>query len=271
MHRKIIPVTLYTLVLFFSFIPRTFAIYSWVDENGVYHISDYPKPGASAEREIKEEKAAPAAQPEAPVSVPVPEDTAPAPERPQGETRAEVSSPVPTPMTSPVPSAPLSATVPTIMQAPVASSNAGTTPFAAVPSLPSANAMPRGQVDPALLASFAKKTFTMLLVLYFYLSLCLYLIARKLELQTAWTAWVPIIQVIAFLESAGKPLWWFLLFFIPFVNGIVAVYLWMCIAENLGKNKFLGLLTLIPLVNFLVMGVLAFSKKEGREGSPLPI
>jgi hypothetical protein len=37
----------------------------------------------------------------------------------------------------------------------------------------------------------------------------------------------------------------------------------MCISENLGKNKWLGLLMLVPIVNFVWLGILAFSKLEG--------
>ena len=107
--------------------------------------------------------------------------------------------------------------------------------------------------------------------LYLYFSLCLYLIAKKLNVPAAWTAWIPILQVWAFFGSAGKSLLWFLLFFIPLVNAIVGVYLWMCITENLGRNKMLGLLMLIPFVNLIFLGVLAFSGQEGQEApNPAP-
>jgi hypothetical protein len=48
--------------------------------------------------------------------------------------------------------------------------------------------------------------------------------------------------------------------FIPLLNIIVIVYLWMCISENLGRNKWLGLLWLVPLINLVFIGFLAFSK-----------
>ena len=38
----------------------------------------------------------------------------------------------------------------------------------------------------------------------------------------------------------------------------------MCIVENLGRNKWLGLLILVPIVNLVYMGVLAFSKQESQ-------
>jgi hypothetical protein len=37
----------------------------------------------------------------------------------------------------------------------------------------------------------------------------------------------------------------------------------MCIAENMGKNKWLGLIVLIPYIGALILlGLLAFSKSE---------
>jgi len=53
--------------------------------------------------------------------------------------------------------------------------------------------------------------------------------------------------------------------FVPIINIFIGIYLWICITENLGKNKLLGLLMLLPLINMLFLGFLAFS----REGKPV--
>ncbi len=37
----------------------------------------------------------------------------------------------------------------------------------------------------------------------------------------------------------------------------------MCIAENMGKSKWLGLLVLVPILNIVLPGYLAFSKSGG--------
>ena len=97
---------------------------------------------------------------------------------------------------------------------------------------------------------------------YIYYSLSMYLIAKKLNVAEAWMSWVPVLNLWPFLSSAGKPCWWVILLLIPFVNIFVIIYLWMCICENLGRNKWLGLLTLVPVVNLILPGVLAFSKNE---------
>ena len=111
-----------------------------------------------------------------------------------------------------------------------------------------------------LFAGFTLVFFGIVLAIYIFFSLCMYLIAKKLNVESAWTAWVPLLNLWAFVGSAGKPWWWILLLFIPFVNFFVVIYLWMCIVENLGKNKWLGLLMIVPLVNMVYMAVLAFSK-----------
>ena len=36
----------------------------------------------------------------------------------------------------------------------------------------------------------------------------------------------------------------------------------MCISENLGKDKWFGLLMLVPVVNLIYLGMLAFSKQD---------
>jgi uncharacterized membrane protein YhaH (DUF805 family) len=105
---------------------------------------------------------------------------------------------------------------------------------------------------------------------YIYYSLCLFLIAKKLDVPAPWTAWIPLVQLWTFVVSAGKPGWWVLLFLVPLVNFFVGIYLWICVTENLGKNKWLGLLILVPLVGILYPGWLAFSKTESSGGYTPP-
>lgn len=102
--------------------------------------------------------------------------------------------------------------------------------------------------------------------MYLFSSLCLFLIARKAGVQAAWTAWIPIIQVYAYVAAGGKPWWWILLLLVPFVNLIVMIYLWMCISENLGRSKFLGLLMILPVINILYPAFLAFAPAPARGG-----
>ncbi len=113
-----------------------------------------------------------------------------------------------------------------------------------------------------LVASLGIMIYLIAFVLYIFTSLCLFLIAKKLNVPAPWTAWIPLIQVWTFVSSAGKAWWWILLLLVPIVNTIVGIYLWICITENLGRNKWLGLLMLIPVINLVFLGILAFSKTE---------
>jgi hypothetical protein len=104
-----------------------------------------------------------------------------------------------------------------------------------------------------------------IIAFYVYFSLCLFSIAKRLHISEPWTAWIPIVNIWTIVSSAGKPWWWIFLLFVPIINIFIGIYLWICITENLGKNKLLGLLMLLPLINLIFLGFLAFS----REGKPV--
>jgi magnesium-transporting ATPase (P-type) len=114
----------------------------------------------------------------------------------------------------------------------------------------------------AFAAGFIIVILAFVLLFYLYFSFCLYRIAKRLNLDEAWAAWVPILQLWPLVTAAGKPFWWILLLFIPLVNAFLIVYLWMCISEHLGKSKWLGLLMLVPIANLVLPGYLAFSQSE---------
>ena len=96
-------------------------------------------------------------------------------------------------------------------------------------------------------------------VIYVYFALALQTIATKTHTENAWLAWIPIANVILMLAVAKKPLWWILLFLIPLANIVVAVLVWMAVAEARNKPNWWGILTIVPLVNFIVPGYLAWS------------
>jgi hypothetical protein len=78
-------------------------------------------------------------------------------------------------------------------------------------------------------------------------------------------AWVPILNAFLLLKLAGKPAWWFLLFLLPLINLIIAIMVWMEIAEKCHKPKWTGLLLLVPFVGILIPGYLAFSKDTTKQ------
>ena len=261
-----------TLSLFFS---PAFAAYSWVDDNGEFHITDYPKP--VKREEPKESASAPdkvAAPPITPEVKQSPAQTAP--QAPQGQmlpATAAVPSSAGTPTIRPA--APVSQLTVTpgghdaMATAVTVSQLTATAPLPAMQEQPqTAFPVPQEpqQMPTAGIMAFVMAFFMIILVMvigmYVYFSLCLFLIAKKLNVPSPWTAWIPLVNIWTQLQAAGKPCWWVLLCFIPFVSIIVIAYVWMCIVENLGRNKWLGLLILVPIVNLVYIGVLAFSKQE---------
>lgn len=97
---------------------------------------------------------------------------------------------------------------------------------------------------------------------YVYTAVCLMKIAKKTNTENAWLAWIPIANIILMLQVAKKPLWWIILFFIPIVNLVMGVLVWMEIAKRLGKPDWIGILYIIPLVNLIALGYLAFSHSD---------
>jgi hypothetical protein len=281
MTKRLSLVPVFIVVALSLFFSHAFAAtYSWVDDNGVFHITDYPKP---VKREEPRESAP---VPDKVVAPPITPDVKQSPV----QTAPQTPTPSQGPITTATVTVPSSAGTPTIKPAtPVsqltptpgvhgAVATAATvsqltttaTQTAVQEQLRTALPVPeelQRMTDEGVMA-FVAAFFMIFLVLgaalYVYFSLCLYLIAKKLNVPAPWTAWIPLINIWTQLQAAGKPCWWVLLCFIPFVSIIVITYVWMCIVENLGRNKWLGLLILVPIVNLVYMGVLAFSKQESQ-------
>jgi len=97
------------------------------------------------------------------------------------------------------------------------------------------------------------------LAAYVYMSLALSTIATKTGTPNPWLAWIPIANIFLMLGVAKKPMWWFLLFLIPLVNIVIAIMVWMAVAEARGKPNWWGVLMIVPLVNLVVPGYLAWA------------
>jgi len=97
------------------------------------------------------------------------------------------------------------------------------------------------------------------LVIYVYLAVCIQKIAQKCGVENTWMAWVPILQIVPLLESGRKPIWWIILCFIPLVNIVIAILVWMAVAENRGKPAWIGILIIVPIVGLFIPAYLAFA------------
>lgn len=207
---------------------------------------------AKAAAQAAPAEAKPAEKPAAPPSPPAP--AAPAPAKPAAPPAAP--APAPTQQAAPPAPQPVPAPVPSPPPAPQP-----TPAFPkARPAMPP-EAMPGMGALVGIFAGMMMVVLAFAVVLYLFFAFCLYKIATKLNVPAAWTAFIPLAQLWAFVGSAGKPWWWIFLLFIPFVGALIGIYLWMCISENLGRSKWLGLLILVPIVNLVFIGILAFSRK----------
>jgi len=67
--------------------------------------------------------------------------------------------------------------------------------------------------------------------------------------KPGWACIIPIYNVIVLLEIAQKPLWWFLLMFVPVVNIVISFIVMIEVAKSFGKGTGfgIGLIFLSPI------------------------
>lgn len=98
------------------------------------------------------------------------------------------------------------------------------------------------------------------LAFYLFFAYCLVVTAKKTGNEAqSWWGWIPIFNVFLMLKIAGKPMWWFILMLIPFVNIVIAILVWMGIAQARQKPAWMGILIIVPLVNLVIPPYIAFS------------
>ena len=74
--------------------------------------------------------------------------------------------------------------------------------------------------------------------------------------KPGWGALIPIYNTILILECAGKPIWWILLLFIPFVNIVILIIVMLDLAKAFGKSTVFAIFGLIIFspIGFLMLG-----------------
>jgi hypothetical protein len=97
------------------------------------------------------------------------------------------------------------------------------------------------------------------LAVYVYSALAMQTIAEKTNTENPWLAWIPIANLILLLNIAKKPIWWIVLCFIPLVNIIIFIMVWMAVAEARGKPGWVGVLLIVPVLGALMPGYLAWA------------
>jgi hypothetical protein len=104
--------------------------------------------------------------------------------------------------------------------------------------------------------------------LLLYLAVIAFLIAANWKIFTkagkpGWASLIPIYNIIVFLEIVGRPAWWVVLLFIPFVNFVVGVMVSIDLAKSFGKGTgfAVGLILLAPV--FLLMLAFGSARYQG--------
>ena len=104
--------------------------------------------------------------------------------------------------------------------------------------------------------------FTMFLWLavYFFYTGCQFAIAKKISHKYPWWAFVPVLNLYQTVEMAGKEWYWFVFYFIPFVNIFAFAAVWWEIAKTCNKSPIYGILMLLPIINFFAIAGLALGE-----------
>jgi len=127
------------------------------------------------------------------------------------------------------------------------------------PSMAWANSDTDAALGFAALGVFMLVFLVIGLAIYVYIALSLSTIAKKTNTENPWMAWIPIVNIYLMVMIAKKEWWWLLLCFVPFLNIVIYIILWMAIAERRGKPNWWGILIIVPLVGVIVPGYLAWS------------
>lgn len=80
--------------------------------------------------------------------------------------------------------------------------------------------------------------------------------------KPGWGAIIPIYNIYLLCKVAGRPGWWVILFFIPFVNIVIHIIVAIDVSKNFGHGVGYGILIwLFPMIMYLILG---FGSSEYR-------
>jgi hypothetical protein len=74
--------------------------------------------------------------------------------------------------------------------------------------------------------------------------------------KPGWASIIPFYNIWVLLEIIGRPGWWLILFFIPFVNFIIAIIVSIDLAKSFGKSAAYGIVLLFffNVIGYLMLG-----------------
>jgi len=72
--------------------------------------------------------------------------------------------------------------------------------------------------------------------------------------QPGWAAIIPIYNIYIWCKLVGRPGWWVILLFIPFVNIVIEIILALDLAKSFGKGVGFGIgVWLLPFIFVLIL------------------
>lgn len=126
-------------------------------------------------------------------------------------------------------------------------------------------------MDEGIIAALLGLTFIFLifgLCVYLYTAFALMTIAKRTKTKNEWLAFIPIANIYLITQIANLPAWYtlvVLLPIIPFLGTLACIiamgYIFWKMAERLKRPNWWGILLLVPFVNFVIIGIMAWGKK----------
>ena len=73
--------------------------------------------------------------------------------------------------------------------------------------------------------------------------------------QPGWASIIPIYNTVVMLQAVKKPIWWFILMFVPFVNIIIGLIVTHNLSKVFGKGVGFTLgLIFLPFIFYPILG-----------------
>lgn len=124
-----------------------------------------------------------------------------------------------------------------------------------------------------IMAAFAGIWIAMMIVwlaVYVYMAFALMALAKKVDQEPAWLAFIPIGNLWLLSQMADMH-WWpillYLIAWIPIIGqigmlvAIIYAIIWFWkVMEKIGRPGWWAILMLIPIVNFIIIGVAAWGE-----------
>jgi hypothetical protein len=89
--------------------------------------------------------------------------------------------------------------------------------------------------------------------------------------QPGWASIIPIYNLYIWCKIVGRPAWWIILMFIPFVNFIICIILCIDLAKSFGKGVGFGIgLALLGIIFFPILGFGSAQYQGPAAGSLAP-